>query len=97
MYGLTKTSTWTDSLSDQGFAYPIIKEVSPDGNTLWFIENGVDYTGKLTANGVTDISKAAFSGIEGKKYYGDQYQNEKGDGSSRKNEPVNVEEEDDDD
>ena len=97
MYGLTKTSTWTDSLSDQGFAYPIIKEVSPDGNTLWFIENGVDYTGKLTANGVTDISKAAFSGIEGKKYYGDQYRNEKGDGSSRKNEPVNVEEEDDDD
>ena len=96
MYGLTKTSTWTDSLADQGFMYPIIKEVSPDGNTLWFIENGVDYTGKLTVNGVTDISKAAFSGMEGKKYYGDQYQNEKGDGSSRKNEPVNVEEEDDD-
>tara|TARA_E500000318_G_C3386910_1_gene144406 strand:- start:79 stop:513 length:435 start_codon:yes stop_codon:yes gene_type:complete len=96
MYGLTKTSSWTDSLAAQGFEYPIIKEVSPDGSTLWFIQNGVDYTGKLTTDGVADISKAAFSGLEGKKYYGDQYQNERGDGSS-KSKPVNVEEEQDDD
>ena len=34
--------------------------------------------------------------MEGKKYYGDQYQTERGDGSS-KTKPVNVEEEKDDD
>jgi len=96
MYGLTKTSTWTDSLSNQGFSYPIIKQVSSDGSKLWFIENGVDYVGTLTSEGVSNISKAAFSGIEGKKYFGDQFKNEKGDGSSKKNIPVNVEEEDDD-
>ncbi len=97
MYGLAKaTSTWTDSLADQGYDYPIIKEVSLDGSQLWFISNGVDYIGNLEANGVSNISKASFSGMEGKKYYGDQYQTERGDGSSRKNEPVNVEEEDDD-
>ncbi len=67
-----------------------------DGSQLWFISNGVDYIGNLEANGVSNISKASFSGMEGKKYYGDQYQTERGDGSSRKNEPVNVEEEDDD-
>ena len=97
MYGLAKaTSTWTDSLADQGYDFPIIKEVSLDGSQLWFISNGVDYIGNLEANGVSNISKASFSGMEGKKYYGDQYQTERGDGSSRKNEPVNVEEEDDD-
>ena len=96
MYGLTKTSTWTDSLSNQGFNYPIIKQVSSDGSKLWFIENGVDYIGTLTSDGVSNISKAAFSGIEGKKYFGDQYKHEKGDGSSQKNKPVNVEGEEDD-
>ena len=97
MYGLAKaTSTWTDSLADQGYDFPIIKEVSLDGSQLWFISNGVDYIGNLEANGVSNISKASFSGMEGKKYYGDQYQTERGDGSS-KNKPVNVEEEKDDD
>ena len=97
MYGLVKaTSTWTDSLADQGYDFPIIKEVSLDGSQLWFISNGVDYIGNLEANGVSNISKASFSGMEGKKYYGDQYQTERGDGSS-KSKPVNVEEEKDDD
>jgi hypothetical protein len=78
MYGLAKaTSTWTDSLADQGYDYPIIKEVSLDGSQLWFISNGVDYIGNLEANGVSNISKASFSGMEGKKYYGDQYQTER--------------------
>ena len=97
MYGLAKaTSTWTDSLADQGYDFPIIKEVSLDGSQLWFISNGVDYIGNLQANGVSNISKASFSGIEGKKYYGDQYQYERGDGGSKK-EIVNVENEDEDD
>ena len=61
MYGLAKaTSTWTDSLADQGYDYPIIKEVSLDGSQLWFISNGVDYIGNLEANGVSNISKASF-------------------------------------
>ena len=54
------TSTWIDSLSDQGYQFPIIKQISPDGNKVWFSNNGEEYTGNLSGTGVDKIEKAYF-------------------------------------
>ena len=94
------TSTWIDSLSDQGYQFPIIKQVSPDGNKVWFSNNGEDYTGNLSGTGVSKIEKAyfgnpVFSEAGGKKYFSDAYTAETGDGTS-KPKAVNVERYDDD-
>jgi len=94
------TSTWIDSLSDQGYQFPIIKQISPDGNQVWFSNNGEDYTGSLSGTGVDKIEKAyfgnpVFSEAGGKKYFSDAYTAETGDGTS-KPKAVNVERYDDD-
>jgi len=94
------TSTWIDSLSDQGYQFPIIKQVSPDGNQVWFSNNGEEYVGNLSGTGVDKIEKAyfgnpVFSEAGGKKYFSDAYTAETGDGTS-KPKAVNVERHDDD-
>ena len=94
------TSTWIDSLADQGYQFPIIKEVSADGRQIWFSNGGEEYVGNLGGTGINNIEKAyfgnpVFSEAGGKKYVGDQYQYERGDGSS-KPKAVDVSEDDDD-
>ena len=95
------TSTWIDSLSDQGYQFPIIKQISPDGQQMWFSNNGEEYVGNLSGTGVEKIAKAyfgnpVFSEAGGKKYYSDAYTGESGDGTS-KPKAVNVERYDDED
>jgi hypothetical protein len=95
------TSTWIDSLAEQGYQFPIIKEVSADGRQIWFSNSGEEYVGNLGGSGINNIEKAyfgnpVFSEAGGKKYIGDQYQYESGDGSS-KPKAVNVERHDDED
>ena len=95
------TSTWIDSLAEQGYQFPIIKEVSADGRQIWFSNGGQEYVGNLGGSGINNIEKAyfgnpVFSEAGGKKYIGDQYQYESGDGSS-KPKAVNVERHDDED
>ena len=95
------TSTWIDSLAEQGYQFPIIKEVSADGRQIWFSNGGEEYVGNLGGSGINNIEKAyfgnpVFSEAGGKKYVGDQYQYESGDGSS-KPKAVNVERYDDED
>ena len=95
------TSTWIDSLAEQGYQFPIIKEVSADGRQIWFSNGGQEYVGNLGGSGINNIEKAyfgnpVFSEARGKKYIGDQYQYESGDGSS-KPKAVNVERHDDED
>jgi len=95
------TSTWIDSLSDQGYQFPIIKQISPDGQQVWFSNNGEEYVGNLSGTGVEKIEKAyfgnpVFSEAGGKKYYSDAYTGESGDGTS-KPKAVNVERYDDED
>ena len=95
------TSTWIDSLSDQGYAYPIIKQVSPNGQQIWFSNGGEEFVGNLTGTGIDKIAKAyfgnpVFSDVGGKKPLSDAYTAESGDGTS-KPKAVNVERIDDED
>ena len=62
-YGLTKTttSTWTDSLHEQGYMNPLVKEITPDGTRMWFISQGKDYVAHLTPSGVSGIEDATFT------------------------------------
>ena len=59
-WGLDLSKTWVQSLNDQGFTAPTIREVSPDGSQMWFIEKGVDYVADLSSNGLGEIKKATF-------------------------------------
>jgi len=95
------TSTWIDSLSDQGYAYPIIKQVSPNGQQIWFSNGGEEFVGNLTGTGIDSIAKAYFgnpvsSEVGGKKPLTDAYTAESGDGTSKPR-AVNVERIDDED
>jgi hypothetical protein len=59
-WGLEITKTWIQNLNEQGFHAPTIREVSPDGSQMWFIEKGVDYVADLSSNGLGEIKKATF-------------------------------------
>jgi hypothetical protein len=59
-WGLELNKTWVQSLNDQGFVAPTIREVSPDGSQMWFIEKGVDYVANLSSDGLGEIKKATF-------------------------------------
>jgi len=50
--------TWTQSLADQGFVAPLIKQTS--SSQMWFINNGVDYVGTFGVNGEVFVEKAYF-------------------------------------
>ena len=53
--------TWMGDLMQKGFTSPVIKEISPDGSKLWFLQNGIDFVADLGPSGVLDIAKATFS------------------------------------
>ena len=96
----TQTSTWIDSLANQGYNYPIIKEVSANGQQIWFANNGEEYVGNLTGTGIDKIEKAyfgnpVFSDVGGKKPLSDAYTAETGDGTSKRK-AVDVSEDEDD-
>jgi len=59
-WGLELNKTWIQNLNEQGFVAPTIREVSPDGSQMWFIEKGVDYIADLSSNGLGEIKKATF-------------------------------------
>jgi len=50
--------TWIQSLSDQGFAAPVIKQAT--AQQMWFLNNGIDYVGTFGLNGDVFIEKATF-------------------------------------
>tara|TARA_B100000749_G_C18297455_1_gene411045 strand:- start:287 stop:811 length:525 start_codon:yes stop_codon:yes gene_type:complete len=50
--------TWIDLLMEQGFVSPTIKQVTPDGKQMWFIENGIDYVADLGPQ--VHVQKAVF-------------------------------------
>ncbi len=56
-----KSTTWVETLSDQGFPSPIIKEIQDNGKQLWFISDGVDYVGNILSNGYIFVEKATFA------------------------------------
>ena len=57
---LTLSKTWIQSLSEKGFAAPVIKQISPDLNQMWFSQNNIDYIANLSSTGVTTVEKAMF-------------------------------------
>jgi len=59
-WGLEINKTWIQSLNEQGFVSPTIKEVAPDGSKMWFIEKGIDYVADLSTDGLGEIKKATF-------------------------------------
>ena len=59
-WGFEVSKTWMQSLNEQGFSTPTIREVSPDGSQMWFIEKGVDYVANLSPKGLGEIKKATF-------------------------------------
>ena len=58
---MIKSTTWVESLTDQGFPSPVIKEINDDGKQLWFISDGVDYVGNILSNGHVFVEKATFA------------------------------------
>tara|TARA_B100001123_G_scaffold157081_1_gene181887 strand:+ start:1314 stop:3188 length:1875 start_codon:yes stop_codon:yes gene_type:complete len=58
---MIKSTTWVESLMNQGFPSPVIKEVNDDGKQLWFISDGVDYVGDILSNGHVFVEKATFA------------------------------------
>jgi len=59
----TLSNSWVGSLMERGFTSPLIKEVTEDGNQMWFIQDGIDYIADLNGFGVTNVSKATFPPI----------------------------------
>ena len=58
---MIKSTTWVESLTDQGFTSPVIKEIQDNGKQLWFISDGVDYVGNILSNGHIFVEKATFA------------------------------------
>ena len=50
--------TWMQSLSEQGFMIPVIKQTT--AHQMWFLNNGVDYVGTFGLNGEVFVEKALF-------------------------------------
>ena len=50
--------TWIQSLSEQGFVAPVIKQAT--AQQMWFLDNGVDYVGTFKLNGDVFVEKATF-------------------------------------
>ena len=50
--------TWMQSLSEQGFTIPVIKQTT--AHQIWFLNNGVDYVGTFGVNGDVFVEKALF-------------------------------------
>ena len=50
--------TWIQSLSEQGFVAPVIKEAT--AQQMWFLNNGIDYVGTFGLQGDVFVEKAVF-------------------------------------
>jgi len=50
--------TWIQSLSEQGFMAPVIKEAT--AQQMWFLNNGIDYVGTFGLQGDVFVEKAVF-------------------------------------
>ena len=50
--------TWMESLQEQGFFAPLIKDCTP--SQMWFLNNGIDYVGTFGMNGHVFVEKATF-------------------------------------
>jgi len=57
---LTKSRTWIGQLQDRGFRHPLIKSVSPNGGSLWFVESGHDFVATMSTYGIIHIEKGTF-------------------------------------
>ena len=57
---LKTPKTWIEAMMEQGIVAPMIKQVTPDGKQMWFIENGIDYVADLGISGNTFVQKATF-------------------------------------
>ena len=55
---MKEPQTWISSLMEKGFNSPFIKQVSPDGKQMWFVQDTVDYVAHLNGTGVVHIEKA---------------------------------------
>ena len=55
---MDEPQTWVNSLIAKGFDMPFIKQVSPDGKQMWFVQDSVDYVAHLNGSGVVHIEKA---------------------------------------
>ena len=59
--GGAMNKTWMGDLMNKGFSSPVVKQISPDGTKLWFLQNGIDYVADLGMHGVLSVEKATFS------------------------------------
>jgi len=50
--------TWIEQIMEQGYMAPVIKQVTPDGKQMWFIDNGIDYVADLGS--YVHVQKAIF-------------------------------------
>jgi len=57
---LKAPKTWIEAIMEQGFVAPLIKQVTPDGRQIWFLENGTDYIANFGLGGNAFIEKAVF-------------------------------------
>jgi len=49
---------WTKQLAEMGFPFPIIKELTPDGQRLWFTHGSEDFTASLNMGRIGNVNKA---------------------------------------
>ena len=57
---LTLSKTWVQSLLEKGFTSPVIKEITPSLNQMWFSQDDKDYVANLSPTGITHVEKAIF-------------------------------------
>tara|TARA_Y100000296_G_scaffold27434_1_gene32079 strand:+ start:1411 stop:3309 length:1899 start_codon:yes stop_codon:yes gene_type:complete len=60
---LTLSKAWVESLSEKGFASPIIKDVNADLSKMWFTQSNTDYIADLSPSGITHVEKAVFGSV----------------------------------
>ena len=57
---LLMNKSWVGQLSSKGYVAPIIKDLTSDGRSLWFVNEGVDYVASLGSGGILEVEKAVF-------------------------------------
>jgi hypothetical protein len=62
-WGLVKggTSTWMEGLYDLGYTSPLVKEITADGNKMWFTDGNKNFVAYLTPFGVSKVEPATFT------------------------------------
>ena len=54
------SKNWVESLNEKGFVMPIIKQVSPEMDKIWFVDNKTDYVANLSGSNIVHVEKAIF-------------------------------------